>query len=334
MRIIVYLSSKENAISLSRLAYKSEFLSKFAKRRLRMSAKGKYLNPKADLTLKLVFGENKDLVMSLLNALLPLSEEEEIAEVEYLSPEMLPNTYGKKFSIVDVQCRDISGRRFLVEMQMYWDESFKQRVILNASKAVVKQVGEGEDYTLLQPVYSLNLINNKAFDLETDEFYHDYAIVNVEHSDRIIDGLRFVFIELPKFQPKSIMEKKMAVLWLRFLTEINEKTEVVPAELLENEATNKALRIVEKSAYNEGQMHSYENFWQSLVNERVLLASSYRKGAAEGEKKGRAEGLTEGEKKGRKEAIHEMARNMKSIGMDYNLIAQTTGLSASEIAKL
>nr|WP_167332536.1 hypothetical protein [Bacteroides timonensis] len=32
----------------------------------------RYLNPKADLTFKHVFGEHPDLVMSLLNALLPL----------------------------------------------------------------------------------------------------------------------------------------------------------------------------------------------------------------------------------------------------------------------
>ena len=35
---------------------------------------GKYLNSKADLTFKKVFGEHEDLVMSLLNALLPLDE--------------------------------------------------------------------------------------------------------------------------------------------------------------------------------------------------------------------------------------------------------------------
>jgi len=36
---------------------------------------GKYLNPKADLTFKKIFGENKHLVISLLNALLPLEDE-------------------------------------------------------------------------------------------------------------------------------------------------------------------------------------------------------------------------------------------------------------------
>ena len=35
---------------------------------------GKYLDPKADLTFKKVFGEHKDLVISLLNAFLPLEQ--------------------------------------------------------------------------------------------------------------------------------------------------------------------------------------------------------------------------------------------------------------------
>ena len=38
----------------------------------------KCLEPKADLTFKKVFGEHPDLVMSLLNALLPLSEDQTI----------------------------------------------------------------------------------------------------------------------------------------------------------------------------------------------------------------------------------------------------------------
>ena len=212
---------------------------------------GKYLDPKADLTFKLVFGEHKDLVMSLLNALLPLEPDGQITSVEYLPTELVPENPGKKDSVVDVRCEDQQGRQFIVEMQMYWNQYFKSRVLLNASKAVVKQLKDGEGYNLIQPVYCLNLINDIGFESGPDEFYHDYAIVNVAHSDRIIEGLRFVFVELPKFRPESIAEKKMAVLWLRFLTEINRKTDEAPAELLANEATRKALSLVEKSAMTE-----------------------------------------------------------------------------------
>ena len=283
---------------------------------------GKYLNPKADLIFKLVFGEHEDLMMSLLNALLPLDSDGQITSLEYVTPEMVPDNPSKKNSIVDVRCTDQKGRQFIVEMQLHWNEGFKQRVVFNASKAVVKQLKKGEDYTLIQPVYSLNFINEGMFQPDTDEFYHDFAIVNVEHSDRIIEGLRFVFVELPKFKPQNIAEKKMAVLWLRFLTEISEATEEAPVELLENEETRKALSIVEKSSMSEGQLYAYEQFWDAVVNERVLIRGGFKMGMAQGE----AIGI---EKTNRKNAL-----NFKKLGVDIETISKATGLTIEEIESL
>jgi predicted transposase/invertase (TIGR01784 family) len=303
-----------------------------------VSMSGKYLDPKADLTFKLVFGEHPDLVMSLLNALLPLDDDGQITSVEYLTPEMVPENPGKKDSVVDVRCRDEKGRQFIVEMQLYWNEFFRQRVLLNASKAVVRQLKKGEDYNLIQPVYCLNLVNDVGFESGPDEFYHDYAIVNVEHSDRIIDGLRFVFVELPKFKPKTIAERKMAVLWLRFLTEISGSTEDAPAELLENELTSKALSIVEKSAMSEAQLYAYEKFWMNITDEKGFLEARYNKGLAEGRAEGRAEGLAEGRAEGRSEGKHEAnrenGRKMKELGIATEVISQVTGLTTEEIQDL
>ena len=150
------------------------------------SVKGKYLNPKADLTFKLIFNEHPDLVMSLSLG------------------DAGPDEFYHDYAIVN-------GR-----------SSESHQACLNGRVAT----DEGE--------------------------------ANVEHSDRIIEGLRFVFIDLKKFfaeqsgkaerKPKTIAEKKMAVLWLRFLTEIDEFTQVVPEELLENADMRRALEIVEKAA--------------------------------------------------------------------------------------
>ena len=49
----------------------------------------KYLDPKADLTFKKIFGNHPKRLISLLNALLPLSEEEQIHEIEYLPTELV-----------------------------------------------------------------------------------------------------------------------------------------------------------------------------------------------------------------------------------------------------
>ena len=279
---------------------------------------GKYLDPKADLTFKLVFGDHPDLTMSLLNSLLPLGADEQITEVEIIANEMVPENPGKKYSVVDVRCKDERGRQFIVEMQLFWNPYFQQRVILNASKAVVKQLNSGESYSLIQPVYCLSLVNDVGFKSAPDEFYHDYAIVNTEHPDRRIEGLRFVFVELPKFQPKTMVEKKMAVLWLRFLTEVGYDSVDVPTELLENELTSKALSIVEKSAMTEQQLEAYDKFWMSVFDEEAISEGRYLEGRAEG----------------KAEEKIENARKMKELGAGFEFIAQVTGLSREEIEKL
>ena len=230
----------------------------------------KYLDPKADLTFKKVFGEHPELVKSLLNALLPFkSKEEEITSVTYLTPEMVPQTPTRKFSIVDVRCEDAQGRQFIVEMQMVWSAEFKQRVFFNASKAYVKQLNRGEDYSLLKPVYSLNLVN-EVFEPELDDYYHYYHLVHEEHTDKVIDGLHLVFVELPKFTPHTFTEKKMQVLWLRYLTEIDEKTKTVPAELLANPEIAKAVSEIEESAYTEEELLGYDEFWDLVSVEKTL----------------------------------------------------------------
>ena len=286
----------------------------------------KYLDPKADLTFKKVFGEHPDLVISLLNALLPFDKpEEEITWIEYLPPELVPKNPLRKNSIVDVRCRDKRGRQFIVEMQMVWSAEFRQRVMFNASKAYVSQLSNGEDYDLLQPVYSLNLVN-EIFEPEMEEYYHYYRMVHIEHSDKIIDGLHLIFVELPKFTPHSYSEKRMQVLWLRYLTEINDKTREIPKDLLDNPEINKAVSEIEESAFTEAQLSGYDKFWDTISVEKTLYNSGVRKGLEEGREEGREEGI--------KETRRDIALKMKEKGFTANEIAEMTGLDEDVIATL
>lgn len=281
----------------------------------------KYLDPKADLTFKRVFGEHPDLVMSLLNALLPLTAGQEITDIEYLPSEMVPENPLRKNSIVDVRCKDKEGRQFIVEMQMIWAPEFKQRVLFNASKAYVRQMNVGEQYELLQPVYSLNLVN-EIFEPSLEGYYHHYQMIHVENSDKVIDGLQLIFVELPKFTPHSYSEKKMQVLWLRYLTEINEKTREVPEELMANSEVKKAVNALEISAFTDAQLAGYEKFWDIISVEKTLYNSAERRGMAQGMAQGKAE------------ERHLIAINLKKQGVSFEIISQCTGLPVKEIELL
>ncbi|MBQ7691663.1 MAG: Rpn family recombination-promoting nuclease/putative transposase [Muribaculaceae bacterium] len=280
----------------------------------------RYLDPKADLTFKKIFGEHKDLVISFLNALLPLGESNQVESIEYLPSELVPENPLRKFSIVDVRCMDSNGRQFIVEMQMVWSSEFKSRVLFNASKAYVRQLQKGEFYEYLQPVYSLNLVN-EVFEPDVEDFYHSYQMVHEMHSDKVIEGLHLVFVELPKFKPQTIAEKKMMVLWLRFMTEIDESTTSVPEELLDSPQLKKALEVVEESAYTNAELAGYDKFWDIIRVERSLVNTAEKRGLA----KGRAEGVAE--------ARLLIAKKLLGMGMTVTQVAEATQLTEEEVLK-
>jgi len=243
-----------------------------------------YLDPKNDLTFKRVFGEHKHLCMSLLNSMLPL--EKPIVNIEYQTGELVPElTIILRNTIVDVRCTDEDGRQFIVEMQMYWTESFKSRMLFNASKAYVKQLNRAGEIKLLQPVYALSFVN-ETFEKSPEmanEYYHHYKIVNIKDTEKQIEGLEFIFIELPKFKPLNRAEKKLHELWLRFLTEINESTKEVPKELLENELTREAVEYMETSAYTKEQLFTYDKWKIDIWTEYNIMNDAIRKGLEKGE---------------------------------------------------
>ena len=96
----------------------------------------RYLDPKNDLTFKRIFGEHPELLIMFLNAVMPFEPDRFIKEITYLPSEMIPDNPTRKYSLVDVRCRDNSGRQFIVEMQMYWDGA-KEGEAIGLEKAVI-----------------------------------------------------------------------------------------------------------------------------------------------------------------------------------------------------
>jgi predicted transposase/invertase (TIGR01784 family) len=298
-----------------------------------------YLDPKNDLTFKRVFGEHKHLCMSLINNMLPL--ENPIVSIEYQTGELIPElTDVLRNTIVDVRCTDAIGRQFIVEMQMFWSESFKSRVLLNASKAYVMQLDKAEEFDLLQPVYALNFVNDrfeKSPGME-DEYYHHYQIVNIKDTNRQIKGLEFLFLELPKFKPQNRAERKLHELWMRFLTEVNESTSEIPEELLDNELTCEAVGYMERAAYTKAQLETYDKWKIAAMTERSALKDAKKEGLIEGEtiglEKGEVIGLEKGKAEGKAEEKIETALKALEMGMPLEDVSKLTGLSLQQIEEL
>ena len=212
-------------------------------------------------------------------------------------------------------------------------DAFQQRVLFNASKLYVSQAKKGEKYSELQPVYSLNLIND-IFAHDTPDFIHNYRIVHDKDSNKVIEGLHFTFIELPKFTPHSIADKRMMVLWLRFLTEINSNTKDIPSDLLNDPEIGKAVEELEISGFSDAELRAYDKFWDSVSVERTLIDDSYQKGKEKGKEEGIAEGMEKGRAEGKHEANTETAQRLLAMGLSAEQVAKATQLSLEIIKNL
>ena len=274
----------------------------------------RYLDPKADLTFKRIFGQHPKLIISFLNAVMPFEPNNYIVEVEYLPSEMVPENPGRKYSIVDVRCTDNHKRQFIVELQSNWESGFMNRIVFNAGKAYVQQLGKGEEYDLLQPVYTLAILNEN-FDHKTERFYHHYKIVNVENTNEVIEGLEFVLVELVKFHPDRMADRKLTVLWLRFLKEVNESLKTLPPEMMEHEDIRMAAELCEEAAFTPEELAAYEKYWDMVRTERTATKSAIKRGEA----------------KGRADEKAEIALKGLNMGMSVQDVSRLTGLSKQQI---
>ena len=285
----------------------------------------RYLDPKNDLTFKKIFGQHPHLLKSFLNAVMPLAEGKKIVSLEYLPAELVPDIPVFKNSIVDVRCLDEKGQQFIVEMQMLWTDSFKSRVLFNASKAYIKQVGRGIQYKGLQPVYSLNIINEN-FDNKPEAYIHHYKIVHTQYNEKVMEGLEFVFIELPKFKAKKFTDKKLQVLWLRFLSEISDQQESISPDFLEVPEIKEASELILESGFTKGELETYDRYWDYISTEKTIRADSFGSGMEQG--------IEQGIERGIEREKMDIARNAKIMGLTATDISRLTGLPVRDIENL
>jgi predicted transposase/invertase (TIGR01784 family) len=218
-------------------------------------------------------------------------------------------------------------------------------MLYNTSKAYVRQLKSGENYAKLHPVYGLGILT-ETFDHKTDEFYHHYRMLNSKKPDEVVKGIELVLVELPKFTPAvwTTADKRMAVLWLRFLKEVKDMGDhslQLSADLLKDKKVRKALDICEEGKFTPEELDAYEREWMRISNEVAMLGASYEEGEKIGEAKGieigEARGIEIGEARSNAKAdarIRYVAKNMKALGISVAQISAATGLSADEIKRL
>ena len=287
----------------------------------------RYVNPYTDFGFKKLFGTelNKDLLISLLNALfdrsaqqLPDEPRQVVKDLRYLPTEKL-ESYGERRAIFDVYCEGENGEKFIVEMQKASQDFFKDRSVFYSAFPIIEQGKVGSDWDFhLNDVYTVGILNFifPGDEYDKDCFHHEVKLIDVEDKHVFYDKLTYVYLEMPKFNKTEEELVSMYDKWLFVLKNLTRLMER-PAALQERVFT-RLFEQAEIARFTLDESRIYEESLKQYRDMRNTIASAKR----------------EGREEGRIETNRENARKMKELKIAIDVISQVTGLSNKEIESL
>ena len=262
---------------------------------------------------------------------------EPIKVVEILESEGNQQREDDKFNRVDIKALDSKGEIIIIEIQNTRELYYLERILYGVAKAITEHMSLGDKYYKVKKVYSISIL---YFDIGqgTDYLYHgrnnfvgvhtgDHLRISTREKDAIVPRTpaeifpEYILIRVNEFDKVAVTPLEE---WMRYLKEGVIRPETTAPGLAE---AREKLRYY---SMTPAERRAYDEHLSAVMIQNDVLDSAKLEGRTEGLLEGRAEGRAEGER----EKSLEIARKLKSMGMETDIIVQATGLSEDEIATL
>lgn len=323
----------------------------------------KYVIPTSDIGFHWVFCKegNEDLVIQLLNACI---DEKEIVSFEWLNPEHTVNA-DTSFRF-DLYCKCTDGSRIIVECQnMTKREHFLKRAMAYTSMAITDQLRPGLKYNYSKVYFvgllTYNQFKNREQAVTKVRLYTegDYLLVEEDYLQ--------IFIELRKLPEKT--DGDFSNLFLRAVRDLGKDIGETPQEF--NDKRLDKLKIAsdfgsmpsDKQEDYRGFMTTEEDI-RGFIEEQIAdgieegiqarlkeiseqgleqglqqgLQQGIEQGLQQGIEKGLQQGIEQGLQQGLQQGIQQgkldIARAMKTEGLDESMIVKLTGLGIEQVRSL
>lgn len=244
---------------------------------------------------------------------------------QILESESNQDTGDDKFNRVDILALNARQELIIIEVQNSRQVDYFQRMLYGVSKATIEHLSVGEPYRNIKKVYSVNIV---YFDLGQgqDYVYHGKTeFIGVHNGDTLSlsdrqkelfekDALFRLFPEYYVLKINNFNDKAHDSLdeWIYYLKN-NEIPQGASARGLKE--VDAFLRV---QALNDADRSDYYRQMENRRLEVSLLDTARIEGRALGEK----------------ESKEEIALKMKHKGFDNKTIADLTGLSEGDVARL
>ena len=276
---------------------------------MEQNTKKKY-NLKNDVIFKTFFSRkgNEIFLIDFLEALLKIKIEKiEIKEEVNLEKLAVEEKGGR----LDLQAKLNNGVIVNIELQMKNYQDIEERTTYYGAKIISRETERGEKYINLNKVIMINILGYNFLDFE--EYISETEIVLKKHKEHeFIKGLKWYFIELPKFRKQNPNMDEKINQWLAFIDDYN-KGAIEMAEKKNN--TLRRARIEMDHLTGDEEV-------RRLAELREKWEMDY------------ASGLDYAEKRGKIEAKTKIAQKLIELGVEDNKIIEATGLTKEEIEKI
>lgn len=269
-------------------------------------------NPLNDYLFKFIFGreERKRITLSFLNAVLGLTEENELRDITFIDREIDPQFEEDKLSRLDLFGIADDGSHINIEVQLVNLRNMEKRTLYYWAK-MYQSLHRGEDYEQLNRAITINLLN---FSLLPQKQAHTmYGLYDLPSGHRLTEDIEIHFLEIPNFEVKSVREMKRLDRWLAYFSNKLNETET-EALAMSEAAIQEAMKAEHVFMQDDIERWQYE--------QREKAIRDYISGMRSSQREGMKRGMEEGLKQGLKQGIEKTSlQNLKNLMKNMNLTA-------------
>ena len=266
-------------------------------------------NLKNDIIFTAFFARkgNEEFLIDFLQSILKI-EIKKIKIREEVNLEKL--SVGEKGGRLDIQAELNEGTIVNIEMQMKNLHNIENRTTLYGAKVLAREEARGKNYNDIKNVIMINILNYELTEFE--EYVSETVVLDKHREYEIIKGMKWYFIELPKFRKAHPNMDEKLNQWLAFIDD-NDRGKIKMAEK-KNKTLEKARKEMTYLTGDEEirRLAELREKWEMDWNSSM----DYSK------------------KEGKKEGKKEDAKKMKEEKIPIETIMRITGLTKEEIEKL
>ena len=258
---------------------------------------------------------------AVLEGLITVLTGEQVTIVEILESEGNQERAVDKFNRVDIKAKNERGDIILVEVQLTRQLYYLQRMLYRVSKAITEHIEIGNKYDKVKKVYSINIL---YFDLGqgSDYLYHGKTVFTGVHTgDRLKVNTREAD-EIRMTVPEDVFPEYYIIRVNEFndvaRTPIEEWLDYLKNNRIKDDTSTPGLKEARQRllymTMTDAERKAYDAHMDDIMVQNDVLDTAKMEGRAEGK--------------------IEMAKNLKSLGVDIRTIMQASGLTEEQIKQL